>query len=417
MLRGDRTTDQRCDDALHRHPARTLHEHGRARARVRCDVHRERLARCEGDDAPAPSDAAASAATCRVRTGARCRLHAHLCRPRDGGGSLRADLEHVAEHETRGPRPPPELVDGRAHRIGIGVVGVVDQRGAARRGERCEPFRTGRNVSSAGATAASGTPNATAAVDAASELEALWRPARRAMVTSPAGVAARERLAVPGVQRPRTTAGSRCEFDGPYDPRVRAPRSAGIDVRIVGIDDRDALLRQRADQLGLFGRDLVYDPHELVVGPLRVGDDRDLGARSRRAARSRRDDWSRARPRRRDARPGCEQRQRKADVVVEGLLRGDSSRRRDASAACSSSLVVVLPLLPVIAARRAGSAARGSGRARRARDACRGRGPGSSRRPRGNRRARACAAARPAPRRRRHARRPSGSRGRRTARP
>ena len=67
-----------------------------------------------------------------------------------------------------------------------------------------------------------------------------------------------------------------CEFDGPYARAFARRVAPDLDVRIVGVDDGDAARRQRADQIGMFGRHLAYGAHELLVFPLRVVDHGDL---------------------------------------------------------------------------------------------------------------------------------------------
>ena len=84
-----------------------------------------------------------------------------------------------------------EHVDRGAHRIGIRVVGVVDDAGAARGAQAASRPATGaKRVEARGSRRRAATPIASAAVAAASAFATLCRPgAARFTVASPAGVA------------------------------------------------------------------------------------------------------------------------------------------------------------------------------------------------------------------------------------
>jgi hypothetical protein len=108
------------------------------------------------------------------------------------GRALVADLAHVAQHQQARARQFGQHVDGGAHGIGVGVVGVVDQRQRAaadgqRDGARAALDRL-EGLQPRG-DGSSGTPAASAQAAAASALRTLWRPAiwsRKA--SGPAGV-------------------------------------------------------------------------------------------------------------------------------------------------------------------------------------------------------------------------------------
>ncbi len=209
----------------------------------------------------------------------------------------------------RGLAARGEHVDRGAHRVGIGVVGVVDhhraRRGATR--DREAPGARRGTPRGRGAIDASATPAASAAAAAASALRAIvqaghrerdrrlpcraWRPA----ASTPVGRRAQPRPAPRHLRRvPKSTTRA---------PRARGRVAPHARVRVVGVDHRDAARRQRADRVGVLGGDLGDALHEFLVLALRVVDDARSSA-ARCAASSRRlaaDGSCRARSRPRDA--------------------------------------------------------------------------------------------------------------------
>ncbi len=175
---------------LQRQPARRLDQHHVARAEGRAQVAR-RARPCPPDTVDARPPAAAtrrpvSAANAADRQRAR-RRPARRRQPRPRGGPARRSSPsssmspRAATRRPPGRRRPREAAQGGGHRVGVGVVGVVEDRQAVgalvqlhaparQRGRGAERGRDGVQV---------GRPAASATAAAASALATLcWRRAR-----------------------------------------------------------------------------------------------------------------------------------------------------------------------------------------------------------------------------------------------
>ena len=90
-----------------------------------------------------------------------------------------ADLAHVAEYQYLAADGRGQHVDAGAHRIGIGVVGIVEHHRTVDPGAPLQAaLDTARKAARPALIAAIGNPAATVAAIAASALRALWRPGR-----------------------------------------------------------------------------------------------------------------------------------------------------------------------------------------------------------------------------------------------
>ena len=99
-----------------------------------------------------------------------------------------ADLTHVAQHQQLAAAAAAQHVDCRAHRIGIGVVGVVDERDAGSGTLHLQATLHWPNAAKPRATAAGVAPAALAAAAAASALRTLCTPGiARVARASPSG--------------------------------------------------------------------------------------------------------------------------------------------------------------------------------------------------------------------------------------
>ena len=98
--------------------------------RARCSARRSAPPRSRNAARRRRRRRGASARPCTTasRRRAAARMAAHLGVE---GRALVADLAHVAQHQPARAGQRSQHVDGGAHRVGVGVVGVVDQRDAA----------------------------------------------------------------------------------------------------------------------------------------------------------------------------------------------------------------------------------------------------------------------------------------------
>ena len=150
---------QRCDDALHLHEARALDQHRRCTP-ARCPARRS-APRTSSKCRAARRRPAPHACTARRRaTARRCRARAHRRRPRRGTPGRCAPTSPMSPSTSqRGPGSVGQQVDRGAHRVGVGVVAVVDQRDARpsqRDSLTCERPFTGAKASRPRAIASSG---------------------------------------------------------------------------------------------------------------------------------------------------------------------------------------------------------------------------------------------------------------------
>ena len=212
-------------------------------------------------------------------------------------------------------------------------------------------MRSGEPVTSASActTMSKGTPHHSAAAAAASAFGTCCTPCRASRTSPvPHGVARRNsgggRRRAP---RPRPAPRRRRR------PRSRAPDRGSTDAMrghpgVVEVQDGDAGGGQRRHELALGPRHAVEVAEELHVCHGDAGHDADVGPRHPGEAL----DVARAAGAHLEHDPasvvGCvQERQREAELVVEGAL-ARRERERRAETAVERSLVVVLPTEPVI---------------------------------------------------------------------
>ena len=217
---------------LHLHEARALDQHRRGRPAPRPARPAARRRRRSG--------ARRAVGRGRMRRTARRRSRA-CSMPRcarvgaDLGVERRAlvaDLAHVAQHQPARAGQRGQHVDGGAHRVGVGVVAVVDQRDA--RGRRAAApcslraaLSPARRPPGPAPPRASGAPAASAQAVAASALFTLCRPARRSARARCAGRRVqRQRPAVaPATRAWRCTSAGAVEREGQH-ARARRPARA-----------------------------------------------------------------------------------------------------------------------------------------------------------------------------------------------
>ena len=197
---------------------------------------------------------------------------------------LGADLAHVAQNEPAHAGRAREHLDGRAHRVGVRVVAVVDHehaRGGAFRdqppgdGAECREAASDRVERCARGKRRGRGRECVARHRLAGDREAHRRVARPR--------ADREVGAVGGERRARRHVGGRAAPEGAHlraRPNRRvAPDAAG---RVVGVQHRDAAGGKRGDRVRVLGGDLGDACHELLVLALGVVDDDDRRPRDRR---------------------------------------------------------------------------------------------------------------------------------------
>ena len=251
-------------------------------------------------------------------------------------GTVRADFAHVAEHEPARRGRRGEHVDGREHRIRVRVVGVVDHGGARVDSHAARRPATGRNASSPRTIAASGTP-----ID---ERRRRRRERIRRVVPSRRGEA-HGRIALrrgehdrPRFRRRRgveTNGGVGIEREIEHAHALALARRSAPDVGmgIVGVQHDRASGRQRADDRRVLFRHVGDAAHEFLMLALGVVDhgDRRLrdGSELRRLARMVHAELDRGRGM---LRAKTEQRQRKADRVVEVAFGREHPRAAEVSA-------------------------------------------------------------------------------------
>ena len=150
----------------------------------------------------------------------------------------------------------------------------------------------GRNAVEASAASPSVAPAAVAAAIAASALATLWRPgARKSSFTLPSGVVTSTTEPHVSMRKRAVTAAaarmpkSRSASVAPSALRRTTTSCQNERVVVVGIDHRDAALRQRADQRRVLGGDVGDAFHEFLVLALRVVDHADGRLRDRREFR------------------------------------------------------------------------------------------------------------------------------------
>ncbi len=230
----------------------------------------------------------------------------------------RADLAHVAHDEDAAAGQRGEHIDRRAHRIRIGVVAVVDHRRAA-----VAPFALQASIDAVevfeaahdrrerhvGGQAGCRGGERVACVVLAGHRQLQFRGAERGDQLEPAA----ETVRMPAAMHVR----GRREAEG-HDAALAVHGAPEIGMRIVGIDDRDALVGQAGEDLALGAGHRVDRAETREVRALGVIDEGDRGAGETgqivdlaRAVHAHLDD------RRMVRRMQLEQRQRHADVVVE----------------------------------------------------------------------------------------------------
>ena len=248
--------------------------------------------------------------------------------------ALLADLAHVTQHQPARPGQRGQRLDGGAHRIGVGVVGVVDQRHRLRADAGvAAPLRTARHRAECLQAAADGIKRAAGGERAAGGRERVAHvvPAghvqaerdaaggrvqhQRPAVAAPLGVAADVGVALQREGQRRARAGQAA----PQRRMVVVGREHGHPGRPERFDHGAVLARHRGDAV-----------HEFLVLALRVVDERD----ARRGHRGQRGDLAgvvHAEFEHRGAMPADlvlaqpQQRQRHTDVVVE-VARGGQRR-------------------------------------------------------------------------------------------
>ncbi len=149
---------------------------------------------------------------------------------------LVADLAHVAEDEPARRRQRGEDVDRGAHRIGIGVVGVVDQRHGDAAARRCAWPASGRerrrSLPARARRHRAALPAASAAALAASALRTLCAPATRsAKVAGAGGRLHRHRPVVALPRRRARDVGRRVEREAQRRAACRRARARSARAR------------------------------------------------------------------------------------------------------------------------------------------------------------------------------------------
>ncbi len=174
------------------------------------------------------------------------------------GAGLVALLGHPAQHRPCAPGAPAERGECRqrgAHRLGVGVVGVVDDRDAVRPSvTSIRHFEAGTAALRAAATPSGVPPSSSATAAAASALPTWCSPtSRSATGARPAGATSVKRARPPSRRTSSARTWASCPPEG-HDARGGARRHRG-DERVVGVQHRDPVRGQRLDQLALGLRD------------------------------------------------------------------------------------------------------------------------------------------------------------------
>ncbi len=263
---------------LHLHEARALDDDGQRRRR-----HRQRR------DQRLHVVEMACAVECRARVGAEragrpqlvdaalLRIGPDLAVERR---AVRADLAHVAEHQPARPGQAGQHVDCRAHRVGIGVVGVVDEghvaalalhaphlRAALHGREALETASDRLQRTAGGQRTRRGGQRVLHVVQAGRLQAGGDRPRRRVNHQRPA-VGGPRRLGH-DVGLPLQREGERGSRAGHLLPQRRE--------RVVGREHRDTERPQRLDHRAVLARYRLHARHELLVLALRVVDQADGG--------------------------------------------------------------------------------------------------------------------------------------------
>ena len=203
-----------------------------------------------------------------------------------------ADFAHVAQHQQSRRARLRQHRDGGAHRIGIGVVGIVDDGAPRRPAFTCSRPATARNAASPSRRPPALAPARSAAAAAAERIRRVV-PSRHA--------AARRSTLPCGVASSRTLPQTSCDSARSPPPAPARPNSRTDDAspsalrRATTSRQKDAksssalmtatprTRQAQSNQRGVLGGDVGDALHELLVLALRVVDDAD-----RRAARSQR---------------------------------------------------------------------------------------------------------------------------------
>ncbi len=324
MHRG-RIDGERVDDALHPHEARALDEQRRIGRRRARDVARQRLDRVEMRAGLAEGRRGLGGERARGQhplDACRARVRADLAvvfRP------AFADLAHVAQHQPARRRRRRQHVDGGAHRVRVGVVRVVDDRGAIRRAERRESpgDRTERlqSLRDGGERNADGERGCRRG----QRVGGVVPPAHGEQDVDVAGRRRDFEADAVGIRRVASAHGGRplhAELDDAHSLSLARGVAPRVDMRVVGVEHGDPVFRQRAHEVRVLGGDLGHRAHEFLMLALRIVDERDGRLRDRRQ-RGRLAAMIHAELDRRDAMRGAQpqQRHRQADRVVEIALR------------------------------------------------------------------------------------------------
>ena len=213
------------------------------------------------------------------------RAYSPISRWNAGPASPTSPMSPITSH--RVPGVAREHVDGRAHRVGIRVVRVVehDARPPSRRARRAGRG-TARNAAEPGARPRPATRRRPAPPPSP---RAHWRPCggpapRASCARVPAGVAMATSLPSGRSVQSRAHVGAVGEPEGRR--RARPPRAAAARHTAAcassALTIASAAARQRGDRVRVLGGDFGHARHELLVLALRVVDDDDRRPRDRR---------------------------------------------------------------------------------------------------------------------------------------
>ena len=139
-----------------------------------------------------------------------------------------AELRHVTEHQPLAPVELRQHLDAGAHRARIGVVGVVDEPGAAGGALELQPPRHRRApLARPATTCVRLAPAAAAAAAAASAFMTLWRPAScERHGGAPERACEREARTESPAHRPRSARSRRAMQPAPPRRRSRPARAS-----------------------------------------------------------------------------------------------------------------------------------------------------------------------------------------------
>ena len=242
------------------------------------------------------------------------------------------ELRHVSEHQPLAPGEPREHLDRGAHRARVGVVGVVDEPGAARCPPELQAPRHGAHRGKSRRDLLEAHPGAARGGRGGERVRDVVQAAdREADRDAPAGRIQPEAGAEPfgsnlAAHFRGAVVGRGAHAEGEHARgRERAPERRELVVRV---DDGGRPLGEAGDHLALGARHAFEAPEALEVLGAGIGDEANRGTRDVDQGR----DLARvigAHLHHRKAVRGLEaqQRQRHADVVVEIAARGETAAR------------------------------------------------------------------------------------------